>query len=72
MALPFLRRKSKDPLTAVVGADVVVVDPIFPGSGTVSYRGAEWAARAVDASATYPVGAHVTVVAVEGAKLICR
>ena len=42
------------------------------GSGQVVINGLSWSARAVDDSAVYDKGTVLTVVAVEGVKLICK
>ena len=68
------RRENEDILSAVVGASAVVTDQIAAdaGGGSVSFRGTEWAARAVSPELSFEEGQTVTVVAVEGVKLICR
>lgn len=42
------------------------------GSGEVEIDGLYWAAKAAEEGRIYEVGEHVTVIAVEGVKLICR
>ncbi|MBO5788355.1 MAG: NfeD family protein [Clostridia bacterium] len=66
------RRKAQkiDP-ESLVGAQGKVIADIDNLSGAVSVRGSEWAARCVDPNQTIPKGNKVTVVAIEGVRLVC-
>ena len=59
---------------AVIGEKCVVVDRIenLAGRGQVSVKGMDWSARTIDESEIFEAGDVVTVVAVEGVKLIVR
>ncbi|MFA5561327.1 MAG: NfeD family protein [Eubacteriales bacterium] len=59
---------------AIVGERVTVSERIdnLSGCGAVKIRGQEWAARSVSEGLTFEPGDMVTVVAVEGVKLICK
>lgn len=58
----------------LVGKKCVVDEEInnSSGSGQVSINGMSWSARSVNDEAVYAVGEVLTVVAVEGVKLICH
>ena len=58
----------------VIGLDAVVLEPIsnLEAKGQVKVRGQFWSARTVDDDCTYDIGDIVTIVAVEGVKLICK
>ncbi len=57
-----------------VGEKATVVEKIhnIAGSGLVKVNGQLWAARSVDADAIYEPDDTVTVVAIEGVKLVCK
>ncbi len=61
-------------IDSVVGVKCVVDERIDNGAGCgqVTVGGQSWSARAVDSEKTYEVGEVLRVVAIEGAKLICR
>ncbi|MBO7293405.1 MAG: NfeD family protein [Clostridia bacterium] len=60
-------------LEAMVGSTCTVVERIDPlTGGQVRVGDGLWAARALTADAAHEVGAVLTVVAIEGVKLICR
>ncbi len=58
----------------LVGKKCIVDEEInnAAGSGQVTVNGISWSARSVNDDITYSVGEILTVVAVEGVKLICR
>ncbi len=59
---------------AVIGAKALVTERIenMAGSGQVKVNGQIWSARTVDRDTVCEVGEIVTVIAVEGVKLICK
>lgn len=58
----------------LIGESGTVIDQIdnLAGCGLVSVNGEEWAARSIDYDGIIDEGASVSVVAVEGVRLICR
>ncbi len=67
-----LPRRRLSPLEAMVGKRCTVTERIAPlTGGQVTVEGNLWAARALGAEAAYEVGAELSVVAIEGVKLIC-
>jgi len=71
----FNKRKAKTfTLDTVVGEKCTVVDAVdnYRGSGLVRVGNQLWAARAVSDDEIYEVGDVISVVAIEGVKLICR
>ena len=64
----------KTNIDAVIGEKCVVTERVenLAGCGQVKVKGMEWSARTIDESETLSVGDVVTVVAVEGVKLIVR
>ena len=61
-------------IDAVIGEKCIVTERVenLAGCGQVKVKGMEWSARTIDESDTLSVGDVVTVVAVEGVKLIVR
>lgn len=59
---------------AVIGEEAVVTEQIdnIAGHGQVKVKGQIWTARAFDKNVTYEVGEILSVVAIEGVKLICK
>ena len=59
---------------ALIGMQAVVTEPInnLHAKGQVKVRGQIWTARSENESLTYEEGEVVTVVAIEGVKLICK
>lgn len=51
---------------------VIVEVDNYAGRGEVSVRGQIWAARAVSDEEIYDVGETLSIVAIEGVKLVCR
>ena len=69
-----LRKKdTRTDLDTIIGAKCVVTEKIdnIIGLGQVKIRGLYWAARSCDGS-NYDVGEVLTVVAIEGVKVICK
>ncbi len=69
--------KLKDAPTTIeelIGEKAVVVEKIHnvAGSGLVKVKGQLWAARAVDCDAIYEKYKVVSIVAIEGVKLVCK
>ena len=76
-ARPLINRRQKPMATnidAIIGERAIVVEKIenIAGAGQVKVRGQSWSARTVDDDCTYEPGDIVTVIAVEGVKLICK
>ena len=59
---------------AVIGERAVVIEPIdnLAGKGQVKVKGQIWTARAGDNDAKYAKDEVLSVVAIEGVKLICK
>lgn len=59
---------------AVIGEQAVVTEAInnLEAHGQVKVKGQIWTARAFDQSTTYEVGEVLSVIAIEGVKLICK
>ena len=59
---------------ALVGAQAVVIEPIdnLHAKGQVKIRGQVWTARSSEEGVTYEKGEVVSVLAIEGVKLICN
>jgi membrane protein implicated in regulation of membrane protease activity len=72
LAFCFFPRRRETALEAMVGKSCTVTERIDPlNGGQVMVEGGLWAARALG-EASLEVGTGVTVVAIEGVKLICR
>ena len=67
-------RSSAMQIDDMIGERAVVVEKIenVAGAGQVKVCGQFWSARAVDDEHVYEEGESVTVIAVEGVKLICK
>lgn len=75
IAKKYLFVKSQDTnVDALIGAKCVVTSKIenLAGNGEVKINGLFWAARAAEEDRIFEVGDVVTVVAIEGVKLICK
>ncbi len=61
-------------LDAVIGEKGIVVDKIhnIAGSGQVKVHNQVWSARSSDPDRIFEVGEVVSIVAIEGVKLICK
>ena len=59
---------------SLIGTKCAVTSRIenVAGNGEVVVDGLYWAARSAEEDTVYEVGAQVTVIAIEGVKLICR
>ena len=74
----FLRKmivpSTKTNIDAIVGEKCVVTEKIdnFAGVGQAKVKGQIWSARGVDDESVYEVGDVLTIVAIEGVKLICK
>ena len=70
------KNKRKNPITIndIVGSKCAVVDTVdnYIGSGLVKVGGQIWAARSVSDDDVFEIGESLVIVAIEGAKLICR
>ena len=69
-----IKPSAKTNIDTVIGEKCVVTERVenLAGCGQVKVKGMEWSARTIDESETLSVGDVVTVVAVEGVKLIVR
>lgn len=67
-------QRNKTNLQAIIGESAVVTEDIdnICGRGAVKVKGMEWSARSVTEGETFSAGEIVTVVAIEGVKLICK
>ena len=65
------RSGGADELIGLTGKVVETIDNLA-GCGLVSVNGEEWAARSIDYDGVIEEGTEVSVVAVEGVRLICR
>ena len=71
MLIPRVFGRRLTPLEGMVGKACTVTERIEPlTGGQVSVDGGLWAARSLSGEASYEVGAHLTVVAIEGVKVI--
>ena len=75
--LPAIARSMPDRRTnivALIGEKCIVTEKIdnFAGCGQAKIRGQVWSARGVNANDVFEAGETLTVVAIEGVKLICR
>ena len=69
--IPLVFGRRLTPLEGMVGKACTVTERIEPlTGGQVSVEGGLWAARALSGDASYEVGTHLTVVAIEGVKVI--
>ena len=61
-------------LDDIIGEKCTVIETVdnYAGCGLVRVKGTEWSARSVSEQETFSVGDVVTVVAIEGVKLICK
>ena len=70
----FTKLKKTKNLDNVVGEKAVVVEKInnFAGCGQVKIHGQSFSARGTEDADVFEVGEILHIVAIEGAKLICR
>ena len=61
-------------LDDIVGEKCTVIETVdnYAGSGLVRVKGTEWSARSVNEDDIFEVGKKLTIVAIEGVKLICK
>ena len=66
--------KNKKKNESVVGEKCIVTERIdnYAGCGEVKVKGQIWSARGVGVGDTFEEGETLKIVAVEGAKLICK
>ncbi len=69
-----MKKNVKLNLDAIIGEKAIVVDKIhnLAGSGQVKVHNQIWSARSSDPNAIFEEGDIVSVVAIEGVKLICK
>lgn len=73
LVLSRLPRRRLTALETMVGKTCVVTERLDPlTGGQVEVEGNLWAARGLSAETSYEVGATLSVVAIEGVKLICK
>ena len=65
---------TKTNIEAVIGEKCVVTEAInnFAGCGQAKVHGQVWSARSISDDETFEVGEVLSVVAIEGVKLICK
>lgn len=70
----FMPKTKKTNIDLIIGEHAVVTERInnISGSGQVKVKGQYWTARAADESRSFEEGAVVTIIAIEGVKLICK
>lgn len=68
------REDTRTNIDAIIGERCVVCEKIdnFAGQGLVKVKGQVWSARGVGEDDIYEVNESLTVVAIEGVKLICK
>ena len=61
-------------LDNIIGEKCIVVERIdnFAGCGMVKVKGCQWSARGVSEDDVFEAGETLFVVAIEGARLVCR
>ena len=67
-------KDSRTNIEAIIGEKCVVIEKIdnFAGCGQVKVNGQIWSARSVDENETFESGEILSIVAIEGVKLICK
>ena len=72
--LKFNAKKDKLNLDAIIGEKGIVIDKIqnIAGSGQVKVHNQIWSARSANPDKTFEEGEIVSIVAIEGVKLICK
>lgn len=67
-------KASRTNIDAIIGERCIVTEKIdnFAGCGQAKVRGQIWSARGVNDDDSFEVGECLTVVAIEGVKLICK
>ena len=68
------KRKSKSGLDNIIGEKCKVIETIdnYAGSGLVKVKGQLWAARGVEDFDIFEEKEVLSVVAIEGARLVCK
>lgn len=68
------QKDTKTNVEAIIGERCVVTEKIdtFAGCGQAKVKGQIWSARGVDDSDVFEAGEILTIVAVEGVKIICK
>ena len=69
-----LKSVAKTNIEAIIGEKCVVTEKIdnFAGVGQVKIKGQIWSARGVEENAVFEPGEILSIVAIEGVKLICK
>ena len=74
--LIYIRKKkcAQISLDSIVGERCTVIETVdnYAGSGIVRVKGTEWSARSVNEDDIFEIGKKLTIVAIEGVKLICK
>ena len=70
----YVKAVAKTNIEAIIGEKCIVTEKIdnFAGAGQVKVKGQIWSARGVEEDALFESGEILTIVAVEGVKLICK
>jgi len=68
------KEDSRTNIDAIIGEKALVTEKIdnYAGSGLVKVKGQIWSARCVNDEETFAPGELLTVIAIEGVKLICK
>ena len=59
--------QTRDGVAALIGRSALVTQTVDARDGRVKVNGETWSARAYDQQSTYPVGAEVQILSIEGA-----
>lgn len=62
-----MRPEVRTGVAALIGAEAVVLEPVDGSDGRIRLAGEIWSARAYDGSSSFPAGATVQVLSIEGA-----
>ena len=70
----FIKSTAKTNIDAIIGEKCIVTEKIdnFAGVGQVKIKGQIWSARGVGEDDVFEPGEVLSIVAIEGVKLICR
>ena len=70
----YIKTVAKTNIEAIIGEKCIVTEKIdnFAGAGQVKIKGQIWSARGVEEDAVFEPGEILTIVAIEGVKLICK
>ncbi len=68
------KAQDNDILESIIGERCKVIELVdnYAGCGLVKVKGQIWAARSVNEDDVFEVGERIWIVAIEGAKLVCK